>query len=173
MSGFLEEKSAMPPQISPKDIPAVEENSDSEEEEPVPPLLLENAASSDDDADNMADESEENDMNVGYVELSQDEGDSEQATNQWPSQEQQDSLHDNELESGIAASDPASKSINSEDEMKPEQVDLIRQVMAGITLPSSSIPDWAKVIPEERWKASLVSSISNRTAPLDDSGNTD
>ena len=86
MSGFLEEKSAMPPQISPKDIPAVEENSDSEEEEPVPALLLENTASSDDDADNMADESEENDMNVGYVELSQDEGDSEQATNQWPSQ---------------------------------------------------------------------------------------
>ena len=86
MSGFLEEKSAMPPQISPKDIPTVEENSDSEEEEPVPPLLLENTASSDDDADNMADESEENDMNVGYVELSQDEGDSEQATNQWPSQ---------------------------------------------------------------------------------------
>ena len=52
----------------------------------MPPLLLENTASSDDDADNMADESEENDMNVGYVELSQDEGDSEQATNQWPSQ---------------------------------------------------------------------------------------
>lgn len=45
--------------------------------------------------------------------------------------------------------------------------------MAGITLPSTSIPDWAKVIPEERWKASLVSSISNRTAPLDDSGKTD
>ena len=75
----------MPPQISPKDIPPVEENSDSEEEEPMPPLLFENAPSSDDDADNMADESEEN-LNVGYVELSQDEGDSEQATNQWPSQ---------------------------------------------------------------------------------------
>lgn len=162
----------MPPQISPKDIPPVEENSDSEEEEPVPPLLFENAASSDDDADNMADESEEN-VNVGYVELSQDEGDSEQATNQWPSQEQQDSLHDNEQALGIAASDHVSKSIKSEEEMKPEQVDLIRQVMAGITLPSSSIPDWAKVIPEERWKASLVSSISNRTAPLDDSEKTD
>lgn len=75
----------MPLQISPKDIPQVEENSDSEEEEPVPPLLLENPSSSDDDADNMADEPEEN-VNVGYVELAQDEGDNEQATNQWSSQ---------------------------------------------------------------------------------------
>lgn len=48
-----------------------------------------------------------------------------------------------------------------------EQVDLIRQVMAGITLPLSAIPEWAKVVPEEKWKASLVSSITNRTAPPD------
>ena len=44
-----------------------------------------------------------------------------------------------------------------------DQVDLIRQVMSGITLPTSAIPEWAKVVPEEKWKASLVSSITNRT----------
>ena len=44
-----------------------------------------------------------------------------------------------------------------------EQVDLIRQVMSGITLPTSAVPEWAKVVPEEKWKASLVSSIENRT----------
>ena len=54
-----------------------------------------------------------------------------------------------------------------------EQVDLIRQVMAGITLPSSAIPEWAKVIPEEKWKSSLVSSITNRTASPADSGKKD
>lgn len=35
--------------------------------------------------------------------------------------------------------------------------------MSGITLPMSAIPEWAKVVPEEKWKASLVSSITNRT----------
>ncbi|KAL9975625.1 hypothetical protein ACROYT_G012808 [Oculina patagonica] len=51
-----------------------------------------------------------------------------------------------------------------------EQVDLIRQVMSGITLPTSAIPEWAKVVPEEKWKASLVSSITNRTPSPPDGG---
>ena len=51
-----------------------------------------------------------------------------------------------------------------------EQVDLIRQVMSGISLPSSAVPEWAKVVPEEKWKASLVSSIKNRTLSEPDSG---
>ena len=54
-----------------------------------------------------------------------------------------------------------------------EQVDLIRQVMAGITLPSSAIPEWAKVVPEEKWKSSLVSSITNRTSSPPDSAKKD
>lgn len=45
--------------------------------------------------------------------------------------------------------------------------------MAGITLPSSAIPEWAKVVPEEKWKSSLVSSITNRTASPPDSGKKD
>lgn len=51
-----------------------------------------------------------------------------------------------------------------------EQVDIIRQVMSGISLPSSAVPEWAKVVPEEKWKASLVSSIKNRTFSEPDSG---
>ena len=51
-----------------------------------------------------------------------------------------------------------------------EQVDLIRQVMSGITLPTSAVPEWAKVVPEEKWKASLVSSITNRTQSPPDGG---
>ena len=53
-----------------------------------------------------------------------------------------------------------------------EQVDLIRQVMSGITLPSSAIPEWAKVVPEEKWKASLVSTLTNRTGSQPDSAKT-
>lgn len=58
----------------------------------------------------------------------------------------------------------------TEPEMKQEQVDLIRQVMSGITLPTSAIPEWAKVVPEEKWKATLVSSITNRTQSPPDGG---
>ena len=83
MSNLLENNQTMPPQISPKDIPPVGENSGSEEDEPVPPVIFENLSSSDDDAENMEDEEE---VNLGYVELAQDEGDSEQATNLWSSQ---------------------------------------------------------------------------------------
>ena len=84
MSDLLDEKRVMPPQISPKDIPRGEEHSDSEEDEPVPPVIMENSSSSDEEADNMEDEGE--DVNLGYVQLAQDEGDGEQTTGQGPSQ---------------------------------------------------------------------------------------
>ena len=41
--------------------------------------------------------------------------------------------------------------------------------MSGITLPTSAIPEWAKLVPEDKWKASLVSSITNRTESPPDS----
>ncbi|EDO48648.1 predicted protein [Nematostella vectensis] len=41
-------------------------------------------------------------------------------------------------------------------QMDSDQVDLIRQVMSNITLPSSAIPEWAKLVPEDKWKTSLV-----------------
>ena len=42
--------------------------------------------------------------------------------------------------------------------------------MSNITLPNSAIPDWAKVIPEEKWKSSLVSNIiSNKQCQSPDS----
>lgn len=83
MSNLVDEERVMPPQISPKDIPRGGENSDSEEDEPVPPVIVENSSSSDDDADNMEDE--DADVNLGYVQLAQDEGNSEETTDQWPS----------------------------------------------------------------------------------------
>lgn len=35
--------------------------------------------------------------------------------------------------------------------------------MTNISLPSSSIPEWARVVPEDRWKNSLLTSLENRT----------
>ena len=78
MSDFVEEKSVMAPQISPKDIPRGEENSDSEEDEPLPPVIMENSSS--DDEDNM--ENDE-DGNQGYVELAQDDNEGQQNADQW------------------------------------------------------------------------------------------
>ncbi|XP_074647857.1 uncharacterized protein LOC141903572 [Tubulanus polymorphus] len=48
-----------------------------------------------------------------------------------------------------------------------EQTDKIKSAMAGIKLPASNIPDWAKVIPEDQWKCNLISKLQ-----LDDDNNT-
>jgi len=165
MSDLLGERPVMPPQISPKDIPRGGENSDSEEDEPIPPVILENSSSSDEDADNMEDEEE--DVNQGYVQLAQDESEDQQTTEESsPQAEEQGSEVDSEPDTDNASSNSLSSSTpvrSTDPEMKQEQVDLIRQVMSGITLPTSAVPEWAKVVPEEKWKASLVSSIENRT----------
>lgn len=79
MSDLLKEKSVMAPQISPKDIPRGEENSDSEEGEPVVPVILENSSS--EDEDNM--EEDEQDLNQGYVQLAQDYNEGQQTPDEW------------------------------------------------------------------------------------------
>jgi hypothetical protein len=35
--------------------------------------------------------------------------------------------------------------------------------MRNIQLPSSAIPEWAKKIPEEKWKQPLVSALQQKT----------
>lgn len=41
-------------------------------------------------------------------------------------------------------------------EMDSKKVDEVKQVMSTITLPPSSIPDWASNISEEEWKQQLT-----------------
>ena len=79
MSDLLKEKSVMAPQISPKDIPRGEENSDSEEGEPVVPVILENSSS--EDEDNMEEDAQ--DLNQGYVQLAQDDNEGQQTPDEW------------------------------------------------------------------------------------------
>ncbi|KAI9137965.1 hypothetical protein BKA69DRAFT_835923 [Paraphysoderma sedebokerense] len=57
-----------------------------------------------------------------------------------------------------------SEIVNSNVELEDETVDLIKNIMTGIVLPDSAIPDWAKIIPEEKWMPKIVpeTSQSNR-----------
>lgn len=43
--------------------------------------------------------------------------------------------------------------------MDEEHIETIKSVMKGITLPSSSLPQWATLVPEEEWKAALLSEM--------------
>ncbi|KAL9975626.1 hypothetical protein ACROYT_G012809 [Oculina patagonica] len=88
MSDLLEENPVMAPQISPKDIPQGEENSDSEEDEPIAPVIMENSSSDDED-------NNEEDGNQGYVQLAQDDSEGQQTADQWlPNTEEEGSEDD-------------------------------------------------------------------------------
>ena len=39
--------------------------------------------------------------------------------------------------------------------------------MSNISLPSSATPEWARVVPEETWKESLLNTIAERQNPED------
>ncbi|XP_066281613.1 male-enhanced antigen 1-like [Branchiostoma lanceolatum] len=43
--------------------------------------------------------------------------------------------------------------------MQPEHAELVKSVMAGFQLPSSAIPRWAEEMPEDQWKAAVMSHI--------------
>ncbi len=49
-----------------------------------------------------------------------------------------------------------------------DEINLIKSVMMNIQLPSSAIPEWAKKIPEEKWKQPLVSALQQRTSRTSD-----
>ncbi|XP_066140968.1 male-enhanced antigen 1 isoform X2 [Euwallacea fornicatus] len=46
-------------------------------------------------------------------------------------------------------------------EMGDKKVDLVKQVMSTIQLPSDTFPDWARNIPEEEWKNYLLQKLLN------------
>ncbi|XP_017063260.1 uncharacterized protein LOC108102646 [Drosophila eugracilis] len=48
------------------------------------------------------------------------------------------------------------------DKTRTEQ---ILKAMSTITLPNITVPDWAKGVPEERWKNELLDRINNRQHP--------
>ncbi|XP_078590574.1 uncharacterized protein LOC144870405 [Branchiostoma floridae x Branchiostoma japonicum] len=50
--------------------------------------------------------------------------------------------------------------------MQPEHVELVKSVMAGFQLPSSAIPRWAEEVPEDQWKAAVMSHIGKSNDSL-------
>ncbi|XP_017061093.1 uncharacterized protein LOC108101303 [Drosophila ficusphila] len=49
------------------------------------------------------------------------------------------------------------------------RTDQILKAMSTITLPNIQVPDWAKGVPEERWKHELLDRINNRHHPPESS----
>lgn len=45
-------------------------------------------------------------------------------------------------------------------------IETIKSVMKGITLPTCSLPEWASVVPEEEWKATLLSEMHTRSCKV-------
>ena len=40
-----------------------------------------------------------------------------------------------------------------------DKVQAVKHAMAGFSLPASSVPQWAKVVPEDVWKAELIGGL--------------
>ncbi|XP_032221647.2 uncharacterized protein LOC116604019 [Nematostella vectensis] len=158
----------MTPQISPKDIPQDCNGSESEEEPVVVAIDESSSSEEDDDGDasqgyvplSMDDGSE---APIGYVQETQDESNNTEVASNSLSTARQDSTATILSASAIDTNLPSVAARAAQ--MDSDQVDLIRQVMSNITLPSSAIPEWAKLVPEDKWKTSLVTSMQKRTNP--------
>ncbi|XP_076351783.1 uncharacterized protein LOC143247470 [Tachypleus tridentatus] len=50
--------------------------------------------------------------------------------------------------------------------MDKDHIEKIKECMSGFTLPSSSVPSWASVIPEEDWKKYLLGRLEERKLDL-------
>jgi len=57
-------------------------------------------------------------------------------------------------------SDTTEDTINID--MSETQVELVRNAMAGFSLPAINIPDWAKDISEDDWKETLINTIQKK-----------
>ncbi|KAK3742230.1 hypothetical protein QZH41_009010 [Actinostola sp. cb2023] len=167
MSEIHSKSNTMTPQISPKDIPQTTSDSESEEEPAMTNIMQESSSSEDDDGEVVSD------INSGYVPLSMNDGNDindsfiqqiEVESNELENSENQQ-LSEDTSSSEISALVSTSSSNPSKEQtpMDNDQVRLIQNVMSNISLPTSSIPEWAKLVPEDRWKNSLLTSLENRT----------
>lgn len=53
-------------------------------------------------------------------------------------------------------------------EITQDQADKVRAAMSGFSLPTSSQPDWAKLIPEDQWKTQLIAKLKGQCTPKND-----
>lgn len=147
----------------PKDIPQEGEGSEENEQVENGFEILSGESGSDEEQDGLADQ--------GYVPLAQSE-DETVIPDVIEEEEEAPVYIINELDEEPIQPEPEAVKLNNdtpssscafsstrESRMGEDEIDFIKSVMMNIKLPSSSIPEWAKRIPEEKWKAPLVSSL--------------
>ncbi|KFM68274.1 hypothetical protein X975_12423, partial [Stegodyphus mimosarum] len=158
----------MPPITpSPTDIPddSGEQESTSTNDFPVVMVVS--------DSDSISDEG--NFEHDGYELLSQDpdnsvlvDSDPEEDSNFTLDQEECGASATNTINHHFLLPAPSNDSTNSEvidppkEEMNEDLIETIKSVMKGITLPTSNLPQWAHLVPEEEWKAALLSEMHSR-----------
>ncbi|XP_050297975.1 male-enhanced antigen 1 [Anthonomus grandis grandis] len=120
---------------------------------------------------------EENDQWGGYVPLAQNPNDAEPLDELSASEDEEMNLQelDSSPTSGPSGSipevRPASAALveevwtnspprESDIEMSEKKINLVKQVMLNIQLPTDSIPSWANDIPEEEWKDHLLKRLN-------------
>ena len=142
----------------------MENNQNLDQVENVLNVVVSGDSGSDEEIDNFAAQ--------GYISLAQNEDDA--AVDGEIEQAEQEVCTDNaddlqtetpQDDNGTVAEASASTAFSSTQntQMGEDEINLIKSVMMNIQLPSSAIPEWAKKIPEEKWKQPLVSALQQRT----------
>ncbi|CAB4043280.1 male-enhanced antigen 1 [Paramuricea clavata] len=170
----LESKLAMSPCSKGSDIPkngqdeGMENSQNFEQVENGFDVVLSSDSGSDEEIDSLAAQ--------GYISLAQNEddvvnNDIEQAEQEASTESTDDSdekptvnpqdCEEHETVAEVSTSSAFSSTQNSQ--MGEDEINLIKSVMRNIQLPSSAIPEWAKKIPEDKWKQPLVSALEQRT----------
>ncbi|EDV24136.1 hypothetical protein TrispH2_005052 [Trichoplax sp. H2] len=110
-----------------------------------------------DEEDSDMDE-EFDDDNQGYVPLGQDDDDQDELLTETPQSEN----GEGGMTTCMNANGQSNDHSHLHEPMNPAHAALIVQSMSNISLPLSATPDWAKLVPEEMWKESLLTTIAER-----------
>jgi len=105
------------------------------------------------------------DDNAANIDSEDDEGNESGDHESQPTQSVQDMMSQAVLSSELERREEQAElwrapvSPQDNQQMDKEHMEKIMSAMAGFSLPSSAVPSWATVIPEEEWKTQLVSKI--------------
>ncbi|RIA96530.1 hypothetical protein C1645_754509 [Glomus cerebriforme] len=101
---------------------------------------------------NSESDDEENFVPFGYEALPQDDDDDIQVeNNDFTFQQEEDSLQPKVLQIHT----------NDQEKITDEDLAVINSIMKNIKLPDTSIPEWAKRIPEEAWLPIVINDVKS------------
>jgi len=120
----------------------------------------ESESSSDENGDEVYNEHSYN----GYIALEQQSVDTvagDDGDVSWESSATQSEANEVGQPNEVVPEFPASIQ-NSPFQITDTDAEVIKQAMAGFSLPTNNIPEWARVVPEENWKSKLLDSIAKK-----------